>query len=616
LCGIAGIISGKKTLERIEAATASLQHRGPENTGIYNKSQFNITLGHARLCIIDSSPAARQPLTYLNRYTIVHNGELYNYIELKKQLEARGYTFSSRSDTEVIVAAFAAFGKQCLQQFDGAFAFAIWDEVEQVLFAARDRFGEKPFYLFYNEDEFLFASEMKALWQAGVPKEVNQKMLYNYLTIGYMANPFNPQETFYNNIQKLPAASCLTFSLSVHRLEIENYWQPSLDINSGIKEADAIEQFTALLKGSISKRLRGDVPVGTSLSGGLDSSSIVALCAQMPSMHSGQYTHKSFTAVFDGFEKSEKQYAQVVAAQYGLQQYFVDINEDDLVSQMDQLMTHQEEPVGSASVLAQFKVYEKARQECVTVLLDGQGADEVLAGYHKYYHWYWQELYAQKKLAASGELQAARALGIKEDFGLKNKLFALFPHFAASFLQNSKTRNASHQPHLAPDFVSANKKDLYYSLPAQLDLNGTLYFNTFVYGLEELLRYADRNSMAHAVEVRLPFLNHQLVEFLFSLPPHFKIHQGWTKWLLRQSVRSILPEQIVWRKDKVGFEPPQKAWMQQTSVQEKIHEAKKILVAQGILSKSVLEQPIVPTAANAANNLDWRYWSASYLFNY
>ncbi|MCU7551663.1 asparagine synthase (glutamine-hydrolyzing) [Chitinophagaceae bacterium LB-8] len=611
MCGIAGIFSNNNLLQRIGAATACLQHRGPEDHGIYSNVHNTLALGHSRLCIIDRTAAARQPLTYQSRYTIVHNGELYNYLEVKKGLESRGYGFHSQSDTEVMAAAYAAYGKECLQHFDGAFAFAIWDQQEQVLFAARDRFGEKPFYFFYNEDEFLFASEMKALWQAGVPKEVNQKMLYNYLTIGYTSNPFNPQETFYNNIQKLPAASCLTFAMQTHELSIENYWQVDAEVNTGIGEATAVEQFNFLLTESIHKRLRSDVPIGTSLSGGLDSSSIVAFSAQIPSK---QYTHQCFTAVFDGFEKDERQYAQAVAAEYDLHQHLVRVDADDLVKEMDQLMLHQEEPVGSSSVLAQYKVYEAAKAAGITVLLDGQGADEVLAGYHKYYHWYWQELYAKKRLASSGELKAVRALGVNELFGVKNKAFALFPHFAASLLQNSKAKKASRQPGLNPDFAADHKKDFYYSLPAQLDLNGVLYFNTFVYGLEELLRYADRNSMAHAVEVRLPFLNHQLVEFLFSLPPQFKIHRGWTKWLLRQSVQSLLPAQIVWRAEKVGFEPPQKAWMQNPMVQEKIQEAKKLLVSKDVLSKTVLQQPIVPADAHAANNLDWRYWSASYLF--
>jgi asparagine synthase (glutamine-hydrolysing) len=277
-------------------------------------------------------------------------------------------------------------------------------------------------------------------------------------------------------------------------------------------------------------------------------------------------------------------------------------------------MQHQEEPIASASPLAQYQVYGLARQNGVTVLLDGQGADEVLAGYHKYYRWWWQYLYRRGKLHRSGELKAARALGVTEPFNVKNKLAALLPHFADGILQSRKAKQAFHHPDLENDWAFRHKQQLYYSLPATPDLNGALYFNTFVHGLEELLRLADRNSMAHSVEVRLPFLSHELVTFLFTLPPHFKIHQGWTKWLLRQSVASKLPHEIVWRKDKVGFEPPQKQWMQSKGVQEAVFAAKQTLVNQGILNAVVLQKKIQPHEAHAAEKRDWKYWSAAYLF--
>jgi asparagine synthase (glutamine-hydrolysing) len=246
--------------------------------------------------------------------------------------------------------------------------------------------------------------------------------------------------------------------------------------------------------------------------------------------------------------------------------------------------------------------------------LDGQGADEILAGYHKYYKWYWQQLYAEKKLKKSGELKAAAALDIKESFGFKNKAMAMFPHFSMAMLQSRKEKKAFHQTDFNREFASQQKRNFYYSLPTESTLDSALYYNTFVYGLDELLRYADRSSMAHAVEVRLPFLNHQLVEFLFTLPPELKIKEGWTKWLLRKSMENFLPKEIVWRKDKIGFEPPQKQWMKNPLVQQKIQESKKILVEKNILSKTILNKPVIPTDASTADNKDWRYWSASYLF--
>jgi asparagine synthase (glutamine-hydrolysing) len=497
-----------------------------------------------------------------------------------------------------------------LQQFDGMFAFAIWDVKEKRLFAARDRFGEKPFFFFYDEEQLIFASEIKSFWKVGVKKTVNQAMLYNFLTIGYTTNPSDPQETFYYNIYKLPAASLLTYTLTDNQLSIEKYWQVYPEIKS-ISEEDAIEQFRYLFSQSIKRRLRSDVSIGTSLSGGLDSSSIVAFCDQQNSDH---YTHKCFTASFKDFERDELKYAETVAEQFRLQHTIVTIDESDVTDLMKEVMHHQEEPFSSGSVLAQYKVFQAAKQNDVTVLLDGQGADEVLAGYHKYYQWYWQELYREKKLGKSKEIEQARARGVTQSFGVKNKIAALVPEFAAGILQTRKAKKAFNHPHLEREFAFSNKQSLYYSTPANFDLNGALHYNTFVNGLEELLRLADRNSMAHAVEVRLPFLDHQLVEFLFSLPSGFKIHDGWAKWLLRKSVNELLPKEIAWRQDKVGYEPPQEKWMNNKDVQESIREGKKKLAQHGILKPSVAEK-IKPHTAYAANNQDWKYWSASFLFD-
>lgn len=614
MCGIAGII-GKNphavSKERLLSALKCLQHRGPGGEGVWMNDERSIILGHLRLRIIDVSDAAEQPMHYLNRYCIVHNGELYNYIEIKDALQKKGYRFVTKSDTEVIVAAYDCYGEKCLQQFDGMFAFAIWDEAEKKLFAARDRFGEKPFFFFYDEQELLFASEIKSLWSHGVKKEVNNAMLYNFLSIGYTTNPADPQETFFQNIHKLPAASFLKYSLTTNQLKIENYWQLYPEVKT-ISEQNAIEKFQHLFSETIRKRLRSDVAIGTSLSGGLDSSSIVAFCSKQTVE---QYTHKCFTASFKNSEKDEFKYAKTVATQFGLKHHVVELNDNEAVHLMNAVMHQQDEPFTSASVLAQYKVFELARQNDVIVLLDGQGADETLAGYYKYYQWFWRELYRNKQLSKSKELSFAKALGVQENFGLKNKVAALHPDFAAGILQTRNAKKAFRHPGFNRDFAFSNKQNFYYATPLQHDLNGALYFNSFVNGLEELLRFADRNSMAHAVEVRLPFLNHEMVEFLFSLPAHFKIHNGWTKWLLRKSVDDVLPKEITWRKDKLGFEPPQKKWMENKNVQEAIREAKKKLVTHQILDSSALEKKIKPHDSYAANNWDWKYWSASYLFD-
>jgi asparagine synthase (glutamine-hydrolysing) len=613
MCGIAGIVSrntGLVTMQRMASATRCLQHRGPEQEGIYTDADGGAALGHRRLSIIDLTEAAAQPLRYLDRYIIIHNGEIYNYLELRQELKELGYAFVSRSDTEVIAAAYAAWGDACPQRFDGMFSFALWDEQEKKLFAARDRFGEKPFFFFSDEEQFVFASELRALWTLGVPKEVSRPMIYNFLSISYTTNPADPKETFYKNVYKLPAASFLTCSLHDLQVKIQTYWQLDPANRLDISEEDAVAMFRERFDRSIGQRLRSDVPIGTSLSGGLDSSAVVAFCHRL---RAENYTHRCFTASFKNSPTDERSWAEKVARQYGLEHHVVEMDGSDLVALMTEVMGWQEEPFSTASVLAQYKVYELAKQCGVTVLLDGQGADEVLAGYHKYYRWYWQELYRTRELGKSGELHAARALGVQETFGWKEKAAAMLPEFTASLLQSRKSKQAYLHPDLDRDFAFTHKRQLYYTTPTSPDLNGVLYFNSFVQGLEELLRMADRNSMAHATEVRLPFLQHELVEFLFSLPPSLKIHNGWTKWLLRRSIENELPNEIAWRRDKKGFEPPQKQWMQNPGVQQAITEGKKKLVDAGILNSSVLKKNH-PHDAYTATGRDWKYWSASFLF--
>ncbi|MDP9230740.1 MAG: asparagine synthase (glutamine-hydrolyzing), partial [Bacteroidota bacterium] len=515
------------------------------------------------------------------------------------------YAFQTQTDTEVILAAYDCYKEDCLQYFDGMFAFAIWDEKEKILFAARDRFGEKPFFYYFDDEQFVFASEMKALWAAGIRKEVNLKMSFNFLTIGYVDNPNDPDETFFENISKLPAAHFLKLKSSDHELIIEKYWDIDFENNlETITDQEAINKFNELFLVSIKRRMRSDVPVGTSLSGGLDSSSVLALSC---GLGAASDSRKSFSAIFPGFEKDEACYAKQVASQLNIQNFATTPLATDLVDNFEKLMYHQEEPFASSGILAQYKVYELAKQHNVTVLLDGQGADETLAGYHKYYKWYWQELFRKRKLSSTGEVKSANKLGVKEHFGLKNVIAALFPDFASVFLERQYLANALSQEDLNRDFIHLQSKEAYYTTPAMFTLNGALYFNTCIHGLEELLRYADRNSMANAREVRLPFLNHELVEFIFSLPSKFKIRQGWPKWLLRKSMENQLPNEIIWRKDKVGFEPPQLLWMQDKRVQDAIHEAKKKLVAHRILKTNVPEKKIQPHNAYAAESYDWRY---------
>ena len=617
MCGIAGIILPQSFTTNEDAASlmkhhlhsmaTALQHRGPDGEGFWISPSGNTGFAHRRLSIIDLSSAGMQPMHYMNRYTIIHNGEIYNYIELRQELQQKGYHFQSQTDTEVILAAYDCWEDECVDRFDGMFAFAIWDEQEKELFAAKDRFGEKPFFYHFENNKLVFGSEMKALWAAGVEKTPNLKMLFNFITIGYTDNPERPEETFYENIYKLPPATILKYYADSNELVLEKYWDidPQQE-NKKITEAAAIEQFNVLFSLAVKRRLRSDVAIGTSLSGGLDSSSIAAMVAGFTSSSS-----TVFTGTFPSFEKDELEFSRQVAEKYKLTQYTKEISGKELLNDWDKLCYHQEEPFGSASIYAQYKVYELAAQHGVKVLLDGQGADETLAGYHKYYKWYWQELFRNRKLYRSKELKAARELGITEQFGYKNMIAAYFPSFANVTLENQYLLKAIRHEDLSKDFVRLQSKEAYYTTPEHFTLNGVLHFNTITHGLEELLRFADRNSMAHGREVRLPFLSHELVEFVFSLPSHFKINKGWTKWLLRETMKEKLPPSITWRKDKVGFEPPQKTWMENKNLQDAVQAARQKLVAANILKSSVLDKPVTALHSHDADNYDWRYFAAA-----
>jgi asparagine synthase (glutamine-hydrolysing) len=620
MCGIAGILSADPahiTEQRLKRMTDAIAHRGPDGEGRWISPSRLAGLGSRRLSIIDLSPAGAQPMHYLDRYTLIHNGEIYNYRELRSLLQLKGYSFSSRTDTEVIMAAYDLYGTSCLQYLDGMFAFALWDEQEKTLFLARDRFGEKPLFVYQDSSQFLFASEMKALWAAGIIKDSNPAMLFNFITLGYTQNPADGSETFFRHINKLPARSFLLYHALTQQSETRRYWDPWPEEGAHIRgmagttptiptsrsEQVILDEFGVLLSDSVNKRLRSDVTVGTSLSGGLDSSTIVASILSQPDAPRKLPT---FSAVFPGFAKDESAYISLVTRHFSLENHQTTPTSADLIRDFEKLIHHQEEPFQSSSIYAQFSVFGLAAGRHVKVLLDGQGADELLAGYPKYYSWYWRELYRNDKKALAKELAAAKDFDTPDDWGWKNRLAALLPTYARRY---QKHRQATLQPgnkDLSRDFVRQSGIS-YYDIPPVGSLNGVLYYNALMNGMEELLRYADRNSMAHGVEVRLPFLDHRLAEFLFSLPAHFKIRAGWTKWLLRKSAEPMLPTGIAWRRDKIGYEPPQHAWMQDRTLQEYVVEARRSLVKMGILDQAVLQKKIQPMEAHAAENFDWRY---------
>jgi asparagine synthase (glutamine-hydrolysing) len=632
MCGIAGILNKKEIqqtdndvllLQSLQKMAAVLAHRGPDGEGFWLNETSTVGLAHRRLAVIDTSKAAAQPMHYAffsgeiskqNRYTITYNGEIYNYIELRDELQSYGYRFESKSDTEVLLAAFDCWEEACLQKLDGMFAFVIWDAKKQLLFAGRDRLGEKPFYFYYDDAHFIFASEMKALWAAGVPKIVDDKMLVNYLALGYVQNGNDKEQTFYKDIFALPPAHYLLFDFSQFDYQVHPYWKIDKEQVADITPDQAIDKFNKLFSLSISRRMRADVPLGTSLSGGLDSSAVVAAIFQNQALSKNQ---KTFSAVFPGFEKDESKYIQSVVNKFKLNNYRITPTAAHLLQHFEKICYHQEEPFQSASILAQYKVYELARQQGVTVVLDGQGADELLAGYPKYVHWYLQQLINRKKFTtAKKERQSFRNNDVDFNWGMGNYLAAYLPAHAAIHLESKAYSSITRQPDIEPQLIRSLRGREWEGIqkPVITKLNDMLFYNTTMLGLEELLRFADRNSMAHGVEVRLPFLQHQLVEFIFSLPANYKLQNGWTKWLLRKAMAKKLPAEVVWRKDKIGYEPPQQQWMADPLMTDYIQESKKVLVKKGILKQTVLHKPVLAMPAHAGANYDWRYLCAARLF--
>lgn len=614
MCGIAGIISPDKSSivpQRLKQMSDTLAHRGPDGEGLWINRSGVAGFSHRRLAIIDLSPGGAQPMHYPSRedarYTIVYNGEIYNYVELRKVLQNKRYVFNTKSDTEVILAAYDCYKEKCVEYFDGMFAFAIWDEEEQQLFAARDRFGEKPFFYHYHNNALYFGSEVKALWAAGVQRTADEAMLLHYLASGNVQSPINKTQTFYKEIYSLPAAHFLLYNPASAAVTTTQYW--TIEDKGTYTGSNPVEQFGDLLSLSVKRRLRSDVPIGTNLSGGLDSSSVIAAANELTG---GTLSHKSFSVVFPGFDKDESPFISDVTKKFNLENFNITPSAADLITDFENLCYHQELPFDSASVYLQYALSRLAKQHDVKVLLDGQGADESLAGYTKYFHWYLQELLREAKWKTfSAEKKALTSNNVGLQWNYKNYLAALLPAQTAAFLRKKEIAQLKKTAELEDDFVNEYLDEAIFYKPPVYALNDVLRFNTLQSGLEELLRFADRNSMAFGRELRLPFLSHELVEFVFSLPANFKIRNGYSKWILRETMKEKLPASVAWRKDKTGFEPPQLQWMNNPLLQQLIYQSRQKLSAAGILKKSKVNIPIRPVTAFSAQNMDWRYLVAA-----
>lgn len=542
MCGLAGYygapLAPAVARARLQAMARSLQHRGPDDEGLELLEEGRAGLVSRRLAILDLSPQGHMPMQ-LGPLTLVYNGEIYNYLELRRELEAH-HTFRSGTDTEVLLAAYRHWGPACLERLNGMFAFALHDQEKRELFCARDRLGIKPLYLYAEPERLWFASELKALrLLPGVPLHPNRARVLDYLLYRHTDHT---HETMLEGFEQLPAGHCLVARPDGWR--IRRWWTLRLD-----RQPPDPERFGDLFQDSVRLRLRSDVPVGTALSGGLDSSAVVAAMRRLGT------EPRTFTAVYDDFPYDERKHAQAVKPDTTL----VYPQAQGLLEELERVLYHADEPIHSASPYAQWCVMRAARQNGVVVMLDGQGADEQLAGYPGYRAVFLAELVRQGRLKdfvrAARPRDFARLLYLAMPrlvrLGLRQSLHRFVPEgVTRAVLQ----RDLDRFPHEL-DYLAQKERH-----PA--DLGARLAQDMLRFSLPQLLRYEDRNSMAFSVEARTPFLDYRLVELVFGCDSSARFQHGWSKWLLRQAVTD-LPDSIRWRRDKLGFVTPEAAWLQQ-----------------------------------------------------
>jgi asparagine synthase (glutamine-hydrolysing) len=552
MCGIAGFVdkSGAAAAPtRIDHMTDLVAHRGPDGRGTYLAG--SLALGHRRLAILDLSDHGHQPMCReAQGLAITFNGEIYNYLELRTELAQKGHVFQTKTDTEVILAAYTEWGEACVDRFNGMWAFAIHDRSANRLFLSRDRFGIKPLYYCDAPTTFAFGSEIKQLLPALKERRADLDALHVFLITGGIDLG---HETLFKGIRKLPAGVCATYDLENHRLSLRRYYEtPFREDVSRLSLDAAVDLYGGLLTDAVRLQLRSDVRVGTCLSGGLDSSSVATLAAEL-------YGHESpfsaITAISEALETDESRYAEAVVASHNLQWHRVRPSYADFVDSLPRIVQSQEEPFGGPTLTMQHFVMKAARDNGIPVLLDGQGGDETLLGYPKYLAMHLAQCWRDD--GPAGVWQALVQIP-QHNAGIGR--LAMAKYFLGGRLASARFRLEAHaQPavrHAArtPPHLRALAKAARDPFELQsLEISST--------NLPVLLRYEDKSAMAHGVEARLPFLDHRVVEVALSLPLRYKLRDGWTKWLLRRLMAGRLPEAIAWRRNKLSFDAPDRIWL-------------------------------------------------------
>ena len=645
MCGIAGIFSQEG--KRVDPAllfgmTNSIRHRGPDDEGFllvdskkgvvehrrgddtipqvrsphilesFGDGTPNLALGWRRLGIIDLSPTGHQPMSNGEQTVwIIFNGEIYNYIELREELLAKGYVFRTKTDGEVIIHAYQEWGMECLSRFNGMWAFALWDGRAKKLFCARDRFGVKPFYYFKNNDVFTFASEIKALLlNPAIARKANHQTVYDYLAY---ATIDHTDETLFSGIKQLPPAHYLAID-GAGTIEIRKYY--TLHCNSELGSFDQAEnkrhtdKFKELLFDSVKLRLRTDVPLGSCLSGGLDSSTIVCMANTLMVQDGvidrsliGEH-QKTFTAEYDNAQYSEKAFVDKVIARTNAQPHFVHPDGRELWGELEKVIYHQDEPFNSTSAYAQWNVMRLAHKNGMKVLLDGQGGDELLGGYAYHVPIYHAELLRHLRFGTLfAEMRATSTISQRPAY---RQLVELLGKTARNIFPDSAfDQITASRGFMNPDFSSSRKKTL-TAAKRNDSLQERLLQEETRLNLQQLLHYEDRNSMAFSIEARVPFLDFRVVEYGMQIPVQFKIHNGWSKYPLRCAGEGLIPNEVQWRKDKMGFVTPQDKWMRMLQPQIRALLFDEHLRAEEFLSPSSLRRQLQHDPPTIPHSTLWR----------
>jgi len=604
-------VGGRDTPEQVFAAAHPYT---PKALAAREVMQPRLILGHRRLSIIDLSAAGHQPMSFRGRYWMVFNGEVYNYIELREELRGLGHEFRTDSDSEVILAAYDQWGEDCLARFNGMWGLALLDTSKRTLLLARDRFGVKPLYYIAGRKAFAFASEIKAL----VPlldkgPRVNRPRLLDFLVWNISDHT---EETMFEGVRQLASGHRLTIEVGPALDGVREITPADLkpvrwyDVVARAAAGDAPTAVGAALESAVRLRLRADVPVGSCLSGGIDSSSIVCVMSRILRQDNLRGLQKTFSARSDDQAFDESAYARLVAESAGAEAIFVTPGPDALLDALDDLVWHQDEPFLSASIFAQWCVFEAARKAGVVVMLDGQGADETLGGYRGFFGAYLASLIREGRIARWA--QEAAAIRREASFS-----WTRLVGYSAAYLQPKllpligrlERRAYSDREWVHPSCRDAFKSDPVQNLGGRAsDVSRMSMAQLAATNLPMLLRWEDRNSMAFSVEARVPFLDYRFVELALGLPDEAKVGGGISKRALRQAMRGTVPDLVLDRKDKMGFVTSEALWVTRQAPQrmrQLLEEATRAL--DGIVAPASLLQQLDSMCAGR-RPYDHRIW--------